>query len=191
MDESSLSILIIRHAEKAKQKWPGPGLSLTGTEDDKSLVIRGWQRAGAWAGLFGTDSGANDYPKPSKVFAADPAGTTGDEPSQRPFQTVVPLADKLGLKIVADYSVGQELEIVEVITRETGVVLISWEHNAIAERLLPAIAGDQLIKGVPKKWDDERYDLVLRFDRVYVDAPWTFRQLGPCLLSGDSTDPMS
>jgi hypothetical protein len=40
----ALTILIIRHAEKAGEQWPGPGLTLEGVKDDKSLVVRGWQR---------------------------------------------------------------------------------------------------------------------------------------------------
>ena len=50
---SDLTMLIIRHAEKPLRDWPGPGLTAAGDQDDKSLVIRGWQRAGAWTALFG------------------------------------------------------------------------------------------------------------------------------------------
>jgi hypothetical protein len=60
-----LTLLIIRHAEKPKEQgdkpnefWPGPGFTDKGEEDDKSLVIRGWQRAGAWA-AFSTQAWAN------------------------------------------------------------------------------------------------------------------------------------
>ena len=110
MSDFSLSILIIRHAEKAGHKWPGPGLTPEGTEDEQSLVVRGWQRAGAWAALFAGEIRGADYPRPSMIYAADPAATTGDEPSQRPFQTVIPVAERLNLRIVTDYAVGQELE---------------------------------------------------------------------------------
>jgi hypothetical protein len=182
----SLSRLIIRHAAKAGQEWPGPGLTPEGLEDQKSLVVRGWQRAGAWASLFGTELGGSDYPKPSVIYAADPEAETGDEPSQRPYQTVIPLAERLGLEIVKKYPVGQELELVSEIKSKSGVVLVAWEHKAIAGALLPAIANGQPINALPRKWHDKRYDLVMRFDRVSSDAPWSFRQLGPCLLSGDS-----
>ena len=186
-----LSILIIRHAEKAGQEWPGPGLTPEGIEDQKSLVVRGWQRAGAWASLFGTELGGSDYPRPSIIYAADPEAKTGDEPSQRPFQTVIPLAERLGLEIVKKYPVGQESELVSEIKSKSGVILVAWEHNAIAGALLLAIANGQPLKGLPRKWDGKRYDLVMRFDCVSSDAPWSFRQLGPCLLSGDSPEPMS
>ena len=49
---SALSVLIIRHAEKPGESWLGPGLTSDGSEDRTSLVIRGWQRAGAWSALF-------------------------------------------------------------------------------------------------------------------------------------------
>jgi hypothetical protein len=124
------------------------------------------------------------------IYAADPTATTGEEPSQRPFQTVIPVAERLSLRIVTDYAVGQELELASLVTSETGVVLIAWEHNAITKRLLPDIARDQPVKGMPARWDGERYDLVMRFDRISPDAPWSFRQLGPRLLSSDSDKPM-
>ena len=99
---SALTILIIRHAEKPERSWPGPGLTPAGAPDAQSLVIRGWQRAGAWAALFGTGLGGQDYPLPSMIYAADPNATPDDEPddepSQRPFETVIPLAARLGKK---------------------------------------------------------------------------------------------
>ena len=75
----ALTLLIIRHAEKPGENWPGPGLTIEGTPDDKSLVIRGWQRAGAWAALFGAGLGGTDYPAPAAIYAANPAGS--DQPA--------------------------------------------------------------------------------------------------------------
>jgi hypothetical protein len=40
------------------------------------------------------------------------------------------------------------------------------------------------------KWDGARFDVVLRFDRSAPGAPWTFRQLFPRLMFGDSATPM-
>ena len=74
-----LTILIIRHAEKPGGIWPGPGLSREGKEDEKSLVIRGWERAGAWAALFGTQLGAESYPKPSAIYTPNPEAVSLDE----------------------------------------------------------------------------------------------------------------
>jgi hypothetical protein len=184
---SPLTILIIRHAEKPGEIWPGPGLTRQGTQDDKSLVIRGWERAGAWAALFGTQLGAESYPKPSAIYAADPEAVSLDETSQRPFQTVVPLSERLAITPITTYSRGQETQLVSEILHSSGIVLISWEHKAIVEKIAPRIAGEQKIEELPHKWDEARYDVVLRFDRISPEAPWSFCQLCPCLMSGDST----
>jgi hypothetical protein len=187
---SALTILIIRHAEKPGEFWPGSGLTLEGIIDEKSLVIRGWQRAGSWSALFAAGLGGLDYPAPSVIYAADPNATTGDEPSQRPYETVIPLAARLGLTPDTQYALGQETQLVTTVVGQTGVVLVAWEHKAIARAILPAIANGKSLQGMPTKWDRTRFDVVLRFDRMSPEAPWFFRQLCPSLLSGDSADPM-
>jgi len=187
---SALTILIIRHAEKPGEAWPGSGLTPDGLPDKKSLVIRGWQRAGSWSALFGAGLGGLDYPVPSVIYAADPNVTTGDEPSQRPLETVTPLPARLGLTPDTKFALGQEAELANAVVGETGVVLVSWEHKAIARAILPAIANGQSLSGMPMKWDGTRFDVVLRFDRTSPEAPWSFRQLCPCLLSGDSATQM-
>ena len=103
---------------------------------------------------------------------------------------MAPLAERLSLNVVTDYAVRQESELSRVLTVRSGVVLVAWEHTAIAGKLLPAIAGGLQIENLPTKWEDARYDLVLRFDRASSDGSWSFRQLAPCLLLGDSPSPM-
>lgn len=187
---SALTILIIRHAEKPKELWPGPGLEETGSKEKASLVVRGWQRAGAWAALFGAGLGGETFPQPTVIYAADPKSADTGEPSQRPMETVSPLTERLGLKPVLTYAVGQEVALVSQITSLTGCVLVCWEHKAIARTLLPAIAGSETLPGLPTKWGSLRFDVVLRFDRAAPGQPWSFRQLFPRLLSGDSDKPM-
>jgi hypothetical protein len=186
---SALTILIIRHAEKPddpKAAWPGKGFTQEGVVDEKSLVIRGWQRAGSWSALFGAALGGNNFPQPTVIYAADPKSTSGDEPSQRPFETICPLAMRLGLTPVTTHALGSEVDLVKEIVALTGVVLICWEHKAICKRLLPAIANGQILHGMPTDWEASRFDPVLRFDRSVPGAPWSFRQLFPRLLSGDT-----
>ena len=110
---SAVTVLVIRHAEKPDHGWPGPGLAANGEKDKKSLVIRGWQRAGAWATLFGAgiDTGAT-YPAPVRIYAADPADAEEGEPSQRPFETIKPLADRLRLTPITRWGHGDEGKIV-------------------------------------------------------------------------------
>lgn len=190
---SALAILIIRHAEKpndAKAPWLGEGITQDGTFDKKSLVVRGWQRAGSWSALFGTGLGGEDFPRPAAIYAADPKAMSGDEPSKRPFETVAPLAARLSLTTITRYALGSEEDLVKEVVALSGVVLVSWEHKAIYQRMLPKIANGQLLHGMPRDWDGSRFDVVLRFDRSVPGAPWSFRQLFPRLLSGDSDVPL-
>ncbi len=82
--------------------------------------------------------------------------------------------------------VGQQADLVSEISDLTGVILVCWEHKHIVSDILPQIAKDQTLPGLPSKWDGQRFDVVLRFDRVAAGAPWSFRQLFPQLLAGDS-----
>lgn len=192
---AALTLLIIRHAEKPGGDWPGPGLTTDGVSDTKSLVIRGWQRAGAWAALFGGGMGGAEFPKPDVIYAADPASTPNgpetdnDGPSKRPFETVTPLAAKLGLTPVVTWAQGQEQQLVDAVTALSGVVLIAWEHKKIISAVLPDIAKGAIL-GIPTDWPGHRFDVVLRFDRAGHDHPWTFQQLFPMLMSGDSDEPL-
>jgi hypothetical protein len=192
---SALTLLIVRHAEKPDKNEPGPGLTIDGTEDRKSLVVRGWQRAGAWAALFGTGLGGDDYPQPGVVYAADPnqddhSSGSEEEPSKRPFETVKPLCARLHLEPITRWAVGQESNLVSEIAKLTGVVLVCWEHKHIASGILPQLVKDQTLPGLPLNWDGQRFDVVLRFDRMTVGAPWSLRQLFPRLLTGDSDVPL-
>jgi hypothetical protein len=188
---SALTILIIRHAEKPGKSWPGEGSAFDGSVDPQSLVIRGWERAGSWSALFGAGFGGDDFPRPVAIYAADPDAPTSDEQSQRPFETILPLAQRLSLEPIVKYTVGEEAALSAEIASLTGVVLVCWEHHAIGGAILPALAKDQKLHGMPKKWDGTRFDVVLRFDRSVPRAPWSFRQLFPRLLSGDSDVPMA
>jgi len=192
---SALTVLVIRHAEKPDPNDPdlGPGLAATGMEDKHSLVIRGWQRAGAWAALFGPGSAISDFPRPDIVYAADPAQSSSREEShsKRPYETIVPLCNRLHLSPITTHGVDDEVALVNEVHRLTGVALICWEHKRIVDAILPELTKGQNVPDLPTKWDGTRFDVVLRFDRTQSGAPWSFRQLFPRLLADDLDVPLS
>jgi hypothetical protein len=120
---SAITVLVIRHAEKPNGSWPGPGLAPNGEKDKKSLVIRGWQRAGAWATLFGAGIEiGGTYPVPARIYAADPANAEekGTEPtSVRNYQ-----AARRSSQADADHALGDEGKIVADINGFSGVALV-------------------------------------------------------------------
>jgi len=183
--------MLIRHAEKPGQDSPGPGLTAEGVPDKKCLVIRGWQRAGAWAALFGNAPASGDYPRPTALYTAKPDDDDGaGNPSRRPYETILPLSQKLRLDPIVDFPKGEEERLANQLAQLTGCVLVCWEHKAIVEALLPSLLGGQRIAGIPGSWDDARFDVVLRLDRSIPTAPWSFRQLFPRLLGGDTDLPL-
>jgi hypothetical protein len=67
---------------------------------------------------------------------------------------------------------------------QTGTVLLVWEHKEIAP--LAALIPDA--PKIPKRWPDDRFDIVWIFDRTATG--WTFSQQPQLLLSGDSSEPI-
>src|SRR5271165_1479382 len=87
-------IMIIRHGEKPPKppNATGPWDVLVDGQSGsgKSLIIPGWQRAGALNAFFAQYQSTPSNPEiatPSYIYAASPNGE-----SQRPSETVTPLA---------------------------------------------------------------------------------------------------
>lgn len=183
------TLFIIRHGEKPVPGDPSPGLTPSGSADPTCLTIRGWQRAGAWAALFGAAAG-EDYPMPTLVYASDPSRSPEDgPPSQRPYQTVVPLSAKLGKGTQAHFAQGEEAALAADIAQREGVMLVAWEHKRIMSDLLPHLLHPGL-PGVPTRWQGKRFDVAFCLRRADGGAPWSFRQMMPHLLGGDLDTPM-
>ena len=82
--------------------------------------------------IFGSFLGGPDYPQPAVIYAANPDATTGEEPSQRPVETIIPLSGRLGLKTVTTCAAGQESKLAaELVGLTGGVALVCWGHKAI------------------------------------------------------------
>jgi hypothetical protein len=180
-------IMIIRHAEKPDTSPPA-GVTAQGATDEHSLIVRGWQRAGALVSFF-THPSAPGVDVPTYVYAAkfDAADDDNDSHSMRPIETVTPLARKLAMSdpsfsLNVNFAVGQESALVADVQARAGIVLIAWEHHHI-----PRI-GENLSSDVPNKWPGSRFDLVWIFMRAASES-YIFTQVPQLLLAGDEAAP--
>ena len=170
-------VMLIRHAEEPDKGAGILGVDESGRPDAEALSVRGWQRAGALAGLFASGPGHGSAPKPLAppvaVFAATDAGK-----SRRPLCTVLPLARRLGLEVDTRFgSEGDTAPLLTAVLACCGPVLLCWRHQAMAD-IAQALCG-----GPARPWDPARYDLVWVFERQ-GDA-WQLTELPQRLLAGD------
>lgn len=191
---NALTLYIIRHAEKPDGDPPvstGPGLTHKGKVDKESLIVPGWERAGAWTALFGTDFGGSAYLQPQAIYAANPNGTTVDSKvSHRPYETVLSLAARVGLgKPNISFAKGDEKHLVDALLALSGVALVAWEHKAIISDILPRLPVSNQ-SDLPTHWSGKRFDVVLRFDRAAGASQFVFTEMYPQLMPGDSDKPL-
>ena len=200
---SATKIMIIRHAEKPPDPPPTPppafaqfaplppyGVSSNGTQDAESLVIQGWQRAGALVCLFDSARRPLQDPNlatPDFIYASKAVAHT-DSDSLRPQETVTPLINKLlngnGVTVNFEFLKGEEPAAVASALTCKGVVLICWEHKNIHKIVdsIPVSLKDK--ESIPSKWPD-RYDLVWIFDLDPGTGMYLFSQVAQLLLAGD------
>lgn len=155
-------ILLMRHAEKP----------LTDSKDP-NLSPEGFKRAQALPKLFldGT------LPRPDFLFASAPS-----KHSNRPAETIAPLAQALNLKINEDYEDIESGPLAKKILsgKYAGkVVVIAWHHGEI-----PNVAQDLGVTDAPKKWDADVFDQIWKIQ--YVDGKAVMTVLHEHLMPGDS-----
>jgi hypothetical protein len=179
-------IMIIRHAEKPYDdgKEENDGVRMDGSKSEESLAVRGWQRAGAISLLFASAEIAQSrgLSVPQRLYASDPekADKAGSK-SRRPKQTLIPLAQRLGLIINVDWIKGQETKLARAVLKQPGTILISWQHELIPD-ITSAIPGGNIPQ--TRTWDDKRFDLVWVFD-LLPDGNYSFKEIHQALLSSD------
>jgi hypothetical protein len=206
-------IMVIRHAEKpgsySGAQYAGVNNlgTVAGVDGAKHLVTLGWERAGALVTLFAAPWGAKPpaLATPQFLFASDPTAKHGDEttdegPSNRPYETLIPLAAKLSLTPDVSHGKSHYANMVTAALACDGVVLIAWQHQdiplttktgdpGISQEILTQTATTARL-GVPTSWPVDptgaRYDLVFVFDRPSGSGPITGFALFPQqLLAGD------
>ena len=184
-------IMIIRHAEKPTTTPPPPlaGVTITGAQDNDSLIVRGWQRAGALVALFAPSRGPlqnSELATPQFIYAT----STSDPEGNRPEETITPLAERLGMAPNKSFANSQEQQAAASAISCDGVVLICWPHGKIPKlaSFIPLSANNK--NPIPSSWPGDRFDVVFVFD-VDTNSDYIFSQVPQLLLDGDSPDPIS
>ena len=176
-------IMILRHAEKPKSGRPH-GIDFDGVHDHNSLTVAGWVRAGAMVELFApvTREPAPGLRRPDAIYGTAFHGGR----SRRAFQSVAPLAARLGIDIDRSFAHGEERELAERLITHTGATVVSWHHGTIpriVEHLGPVTPEP------PREWPPDRFDVIWTFTRS--GDGWLFDQVPELLLPDDLPDPIS
>lgn len=180
-------IMLLRHAEKPAKDDAPYGVTRKGERSKESLEVRGWQRAGALASLF--VPAIDHFPHralatPQFLYASKPLRRKG---SRRPLETILPLAEKLSIKINTEYQRSQLVNMIADVFSRKGVVLICWQREYIPE-IAALILGKK--KVAPSEWPEERFDMIWVFDLVRSTGAYKFQQVPQELLAGDLTTPI-
>jgi hypothetical protein len=154
-------ILLIRHAEKTSDKA------------DAHLDPRGYERAAALPRLFPAQ-----FETPRFIFA-----TRASAHSNRPYETVSPLARALKLKINAQFRNEDYAAFAKYLfstpAYSGATVLVCWHHGHI-----PALAKALGVEHPPSPWPDKQFDRVWKIE--YPEGSVGFADLPQQLLPGDS-----
>jgi hypothetical protein len=185
--------MIIRHAEKPPKppNKHGPWDVLVNGQSGSggSLIVPGWQRAGALNTFFApyrSTPSNSEIATPDYIYAANPSGET-----QRPWETVTPLAAWLNYaqgsaQFNVSYSVGVgEPDLVTSVLGLSGAVLICWEHHNIMPGIIGGIDSEIPItnySAIPNAFPDVFY-LVWVLDLNGRSYTWT--SVNQNLLAGD------
>lgn len=127
-------VMIIRHGEKI-------------SDDYTDLSPRGKARADCLINVFGSNG---TYVSPQKIYAQSPSEK---KLSTRPRDTVVPLAQSLGLQLDLTYESGKTKKLTgDILSSNDEIVLISWSNDKI-----PKIA-ESLGVVNPPEWNNNVFD---------------------------------
>lgn len=158
------TILIIRHAEKL-------------TDGRIDLSPTGFERARLLPKLFSPAAARPDLPTPQVLFA-----THLSPHSNRPVQTVTPLAAALHLPIDDSFSNDDYPALAAALLsgKYAGkVVLVVWHHGKI-----PQLASALGATPPYTPWPDTQFDRIWRID--YANGKATLQDLPYAIMPGDS-----
>ena len=185
---AATKIMLIRHAEKPAKDFLPHGVTENGERSKESLAVRGWQRAGALINLFAPANGRFPHTalaKPNFLYASKPLRRKG---SNRPFETITPLAEKLDKRINCNFQRSQFEAMLEEALIRKGTVLICWQREYIPEIASYILRSKKI---APRDWPEDRFDLVWVFDLDKRSSTYRFKQVPQKLLQGDWTTPVT
>lgn len=181
-------VMVIRHAEKPAPDHSPYGVTLKGAHNRESLTARGWQRAGALANLFAPTNGLFQDPSLAEPRFLYASRYIKHEGSRRPLETIMPLAEKLAIRINSNFPRSEVGGLLEEAFLCKGVVLICWQREYIP-RIADYILGHKTV--APRHWPEGRFDVVWVFDRDPASAGgYGFKQVPQRLLAGDGSAPI-
>ena len=167
VDKSPTVVYVLRHAEK-----PAP------EENSPDLTATGFKRAEVLPSLFVQMPGAPAprLPKPDAIFA-----TARSKSSNRPVETVTPLAQVLKLPIRHEFDEHATGALAaEVLGGKYAgkVVLVCWHHGQI-----PALVAALGVTDAPATWDATVFNQIWKITYSAGQAKLTI--LSEALLPGD------
>ena len=160
-------ILILRHAEKPVDT------------SNENLSVKGYERAAALAYYMPDAFGTIDH-----IFAA---GVGHKSNSERPRETITPLAERLNKKVHDTYLKYQYTEMIHHIFGDDKytdtTIAIAWQHTDI-EAIATAFGAEK----VPtSKWPGDCFDLVWKLT-YNGNKGYTLDQIPQLLMHGDCDD---
>jgi hypothetical protein len=168
------NIFIIRHAEKENP------VSAETPEDGRSLSFKGQMRAQGLAEQ-------SKFLIPLDHFIA----AQSTKHSQRPFETLLPIATKAGQSIITDYRDDQYAKLAKDLFSkkkyDSKNILIAWHHGKIPELLdvlgvkIPGKMSSPIKNG---KWDEKVYNQVVQLRSSFPES-YKVMTYSQCTLYGD------
>jgi phosphohistidine phosphatase SixA len=147
---SAPTIYVMRHAEKPDDP------------KDSYLSAEGRERSKQFSAWFLASEELPDY-----IFASTPSIH-----SQRPYQTVAPLAEKVGSLIDMRYADDEYDRLAALLchhSRYAGkAVVVCWHHGRIPQLMHElGAASDEY----PSRWDDKVFNLILKVEYCMKGNP--------------------
>jgi phosphohistidine phosphatase SixA len=159
-------VLIIRHAEKPDDAKDA---------NDPNLSKQGFERARALLTVI-----PKEFARPDFLIA-----TKKSSHSNRPIETIEPLADSLHLKIEASFKNNEYAALAHELLSDPKysgkIVLIAWHHGR-----LPQLAHALGAADAPASWDSRQFDRV--WEITYDHGGARFTNLPQKALPGDSRE---